>query len=211
LQRAAISQRQRPIEASLRNRLLIWRFLKKIENEPILTINDDQEFLDQDYQNNQNTITHHNSWMFDLDRVCDTTDDNNNDNNNIHTNGNDDNDDSSIGMDIESDILTIVGSNDLNDSACETMNIEQNPDVTLLLKRAIGAERRQKRSPDHFQMNEAYHSNLHLVTNDSTFEDTEQFFHDLCTELTSTTATLVSSSTSNVLNFSSSPEQTLIH
>jgi hypothetical protein len=47
----------------------------------------------------------------------------------------------------------------------------------------------------------------------NTFEETEQFFHDLCAELTNTTAALVSSSTTttNTFNFSTSPEQTLIH
>jgi hypothetical protein len=109
-------------------------------------------------------------------------------------------------MDIESDLLTIVGNNDLNhNSSCETMNMDQTSDVTLLLKRAIGAERRQKSSSDNYHLNETNNPET------NTYEETEQFFHDLCNELTSTTATLVSSSTTNALNFTPSPEQTLIH
>jgi hypothetical protein len=113
-------------------------------------------------------------------------------------------------MDIESDIVTNELNNN-NNSTCETMNIDQTSDVTLLLKRAIGAERRQKTCTDNFHFNENNNTNLHHMSETNTLEETEQFFHDLCAELTNTTATLVSSSTTNVLNFSTSPEQTLIH
>jgi hypothetical protein len=116
-------------------------------------------------------------------------------------------------MDIESDLVTVIGNNNEinNNSTCETMNIEQTSDVTLLLKRAIGAERRQKSSIDNFHFIDSNNTNPHQISETNTYEETEQFFHDLCAELTNTTATLVSSSTTNPLNFSTSPEQTLIH
>ena len=171
----------------------MWRFLKKIENEPVTLVQSEQEFLNQD---DQNTITDYTPWILDLNS---TYDDNNADS------------DAGMAMDMDSDLVTVVGDDDLNDSTCETMNIEQTSDVTSFLKRAIGAERRQKVSPDHFHSNETDHSNFHHVSSGSTYEETEQFFHDLCAELTNTTAALVSSSTSNALNFTSTPEQTLIH
>lgn len=212
LQRATISQRQRPIEGSLRNRLLVWRFLKKIENEPISLINSAQEFLVHEQQKNSSGISNANPWFLDFNQTYDidqddqTSDQNNSIDTDIdNTNG--------LAMDIDTDIVAVFGNDDLNDSTCETMNIEQTSDVSLFLKRAIGAERRQKVVSEHFHPNHdtTYQSDLHLVSTDSTYEDTEQFFHDLCAELTNTTAALVSSTTSNVLNFSSSPEQTLIH
>lgn len=213
LQRATISQRQRPIEGSLRNRLLVWRFLKKIENEPISLINSAQEILVDDQQKNSIGISNAHSWFVDFNSNYDIDqDDQSNaqissidfDKNADHSNG--------LTMDIDSDMVAVFGNDDLNDSTCETMNIDQTSDVNLFIKRAIGAERREKVSSEHFySSNDNYESNLHLVSNDSTYEDTEQFFHDLCAELTNTTAALVSSTTSNVLNFSSSPEQTLIH
>ena len=182
--------------------------MKKIENEPVSLINAAQEFLIHDQQNNSNAIPNANPWFLDLNRTCDVDhDDQTTDQNSpIHTDDN-----TGLAMETDTDIVTVLGNDDLNDSTCETMNIEQTSDVTLFLKRAIGAERRQKVSSEHYQSNETYHSNLHIVSGDSTYEDTEQFFHDLCTELTSTTAALVSSTSSNVLNFSTTPEQTLIH
>jgi hypothetical protein len=105
-------------------------------------------------------------------------------------------------MDIESDIVTNELNNN-NNSTCETMNIDQTSDVTLLLKRAIGAERRQKTCTDNFHFNENNNTNLHHMSETNTLEETEQFFHDLCAELTNTTATLVSSSTTNHQFFSS--------
>ncbi|CAF1391027.1 unnamed protein product [Rotaria magnacalcarata] len=193
LQRSTISQRQRPTEASLRNRLLVWRFLKKIENEPVTC---DQELFTNNQTNNINDdLDNNNPWIIDFNTNCD--------------------DDNSIDMDIESDIVTVLGSNNEinNNSTCETMTIDQTSDVTVLLKRAIGAERRQKSSKDnfHFNENDNNNTNLHHVSETNTFEETEQFFHDLCNELTNTTASLVSTSTTNALNFSTSPEQTLIH
>ncbi|CAF0751714.1 unnamed protein product [Adineta steineri] len=193
LQRSTISQHQRPIEASLRNRLLVWRFLKKIENEPITTINYEQEFFTNNSDNN--TLEDDNSWILDL-----------------NTNFHDD-------MDIESDLVNVVSNNEINsinNSTCETMNIDQTSDVNLLLKRAIGAERRQKPLTDNLYFNEDNNNNdnntnLPQISQSNTFEESEQFFHDLCAELTNTTAALVSSSTTNILNFSSSAEQTLIH
>ncbi|CAF5135309.1 unnamed protein product, partial [Rotaria socialis] len=60
------------------------------------------------------------------------------------------------------------------------MDIEQDTDVTLLLKRAIGAERRQKISTENLILNEnANHNNTshsHL-SETTTLEETEQFFH----------------------------------
>ncbi|CAF0774865.1 unnamed protein product [Adineta steineri] len=193
LQRSTISQHQRPIEASLRNRLLVWRFLKKIENEPITTINYEQEFFTNNSDNN--TLEDDNSWILGL-----------------NTNFHDD-------MDIESDLVNVVSNNEINsinNSTCETMNIDQTSDVNLLLKRAIGAERRQKPLTDNLYFNEDNNNNdnntnLPQISQSNTFEESEQFFHDLCAELTNTTAALVSSSTTNILNFSSSAEQTLIH
>ena len=211
LQRATISQRQRPIEGSLRNRLLVWRFLKKIENEPISLINSAQEFLLHEQQKNSAGISNANPWFLDFNQTCDAEQDDHStaptssiDADNENTNG--------LAMEIDADIVAVFGNDDLNDSTCETMNIEQSSEVSLFLKRAIGAERRQKVSSEHYHPNnDTYQSNLHLVSTDSTYEDTEQLFHDLCAELTNTTAALVSSTTGNVLNFSSSPEQTLIH
>jgi hypothetical protein len=206
LQRSTISQRQRPIEAPLRNRLLVWRFLKKIENEPVPTIIPEQDFLITNNHNNNNldndNNNNNNPWMLDL-----------------HANYDDEN---GIDMDIESDLVNIVGNNTSNDinnnnnnlTTYETMNIDQTSDVNLLLKRAIGAERRQKTSTDNFYFNDSNYTNntnCHQISETNTYDETEQFFHDLCAELTNTTATLVSSSTSNIFNFSSTPEQTLIH
>ncbi|CAM4795276.1 unnamed protein product [Rotaria magnacalcarata] len=174
LQRSTISQRQRPTEASLRNRLLVWRFLKKIENEPVTC---DQELFTNNQTNNINDdLDNNNPWIIDFNTNCSNNEINNN-------------------------------------STCETMTIDQTSDVTVLLKRAIGAERRQKSSKDnfHFNENDNNNTNLHHVSETNTFEETEQFFHDLCNELTNTTASLVSTSTTNALNFSTSPEQTLIH
>ncbi|CAF4716891.1 unnamed protein product, partial [Rotaria magnacalcarata] len=63
-------------------------------------------------------------------------------------------------MDIDSDIVTVVSNNEGNDATCDTMDIEQDTDVTLLLKRAIGAERRQKISTENLILNEnANHNN----------------------------------------------------
>lgn len=210
MQRSNISQRQRPIEASLRNRLLVWRFLKKIENEPVTSIITQQDFsitnhhnsdnLNDD-NNNNNNIDNNNSWILDL-----------------HANYDDEN---GIDMDIESDLLDIVGNNNelnnTNNSTCDTMNIDQTSDVNFFLKRAIGAERRQKSSStDNLYLNDNNNNNYsninsYQITQTNTYEETEQLFHELCAELTNTTATFVSSSTTNIFNFSSSPEQTLIH
>jgi hypothetical protein len=119
-------------------------------------------------------------------------------------------DDQGFDMDVESDLLTVVSNNELNtNSTCETMNIEQISDVTLLLKRAIGAERRQKSSTDNYHFNENNNSNISQISETNTFEESEQFYHDLCAELTNTTAALVSSSTTNILNFPTSHEQTV--
>ena len=136
----------------------------------------------------------HTSWILDLNSNCDGDD---------------------INMDIDSDIVTVVSSTETNHTTYDTMDMEQETDVALLLKRAIGAERRQKSSTENFISND-HHTTM---TNDhlsetATFEETEQFFHDLCAELTSTTASLVSSSSSstNALRCTAaSPEQTLIH
>ncbi|CAF2583172.1 unnamed protein product [Rotaria sp. Silwood2] len=188
LQRSTISQRQRPIEASLHNRLLVWRFLKKIENEPITC--EHELFINS---HNNNSFDNNNRWIIDFNTNCDN--------------------DNGIGMDIDSDIVNVLGNDEINNnSTCETMNIDQASDVTVLVKRAIGAERRQKSSADNFYFNDSNNNNtnFHHMSETNTFEETEQFFHDLCTELTNTTASIVSSST-NVLNFSTSQEQTLIH
>ncbi|CAF3958462.1 unnamed protein product, partial [Rotaria sp. Silwood2] len=189
LQRSTISQRQRPIEASLRNRLLVWRFLKKIENEPVSTIiNSEQQLLTNNDSNNS-------SWILDLNENCDSNE---------------------IDMDIDSDIVTVVSNNETNDSTCDTMDIEQETDVTLLLKRAIGAERRQKISTENLILNENNNHNNNNNNNNhlsetTTLEETEQFFHDLCAELTNTTAALVSSSSTNSLRCPTPSEQALIH
>ncbi|CAF2985916.1 unnamed protein product [Rotaria sp. Silwood2] len=188
LQRSTISQRQRPIEASLHNRLLVWRFLKKIENEPITC--EHELFINS---HNNNSFDNNNRWIIDFNTNCDN--------------------DNGIGMDIDSDIVNVLGNDEINNnSTCETMNIDQASDVTVLVKRAIGTERRQKSSADNFYFNDSNNNNtnFHHMSETNTFEETEQFFHDLCTELTNTTASIVSSST-NVLNFSTSQEQTLIH
>ena len=122
-----------------------------------------------------------------------------------------------LDMDFESDLFTNENNHELdtNSFSCETMNIEQTSDVSLLLKRAIGAERRQKSLQQIIiiLMNQTTNnSNFHQISETNTFEETEQFIHDLCAELTNTTAALVSSSsTTNALNFSTSSEQTLIH
>lgn len=194
LQRSTISQRQRPTEASLRNRLLVWRFLKKIENEPVSVIASEAVLSNTSESHNNN------SWILDLNSHCDREDD--------------------IDMEIDSDIVTVVSNHELNTSNYDSMDMEQDSDVNLLLKRAIGAERRQKSSTesylsienqDHSEQSKINHHSL--STDSSSFEETDQFFHDLCAELTTTTAALVSSSstTSNVLRCSTPAEQTLIH
>jgi hypothetical protein len=114
-------------------------------------------------------------------------------------------------MDIDSDIVTVVSTNETTNSACDTMDMEQETDVTLLLKRAIGAERRQKCSTDNLILNENNNNNNNHLSETTTLEETEQFFHDLCAELTNTTAALVSSSSTNSLRCPTPPEQTLIH
>ncbi|CAF1265356.1 unnamed protein product [Rotaria sp. Silwood1] len=194
LQRSTISQRQRPIEASLHNRLLVWRFLKKIENEPITC---EHELFINSHNNNNNSFDNNNPWIINFNTNCDN--------------------DNGIDMDIDSNIVNVLGNDEINNnSTCETMNIDETSDVTVLLKRAIGAERRQKSSTDNFHFNDSNnntnnYTNLHHMSETNTFEETEQFFHDLCTELTNTTASIVSSSTTSALNFSTSQEQTLIH
>ncbi|CAF0968727.1 unnamed protein product [Adineta steineri] len=186
LQRSTISQRQRPIEASLRNRLLVWRFLKKIENEPVSPINNSEQHL------LTNTDPNNSSWILDLEENCVDNED-------------------QIDMDIDSDIVTVVSTNETNNSTCDTMDIEQETDVTLLLKRAIGAERRQKSPSTENPILNENNKNLSETTA-TTLEETEQFFHDLCAELTNTTAAIVSSTSStNSLRCSSPPEQALIH
>ncbi|CAF1002232.1 unnamed protein product [Adineta ricciae] len=192
LRRSKISQHHRPTEASLRDRLLVWRFLKQIENESITRQPSEQEsFSNDSTDNNTDDLTNSNSWILDLDANC--ADD----------------------MDIESDLLNIVDNNQLdsNVSPCETMNIDQTSDVNILLKRTIGAERRQKVSSDNFHFNEttAINENLQSMSEGNIFEETEQFFQELCAELTNTTATLVSTSAPNALNFPPTPEQALIH
>ena len=123
--------------------------------------------------------------------------------------------DNGIDMDIESDFFpNVEDTNDLNNnySTYDTMNIDPTSDMTMLLKRAIGAERRQKSSTDNFHSNDNHHCNSQQMSEANPFEESEQFFHDLCAELTNTTATLVSSAaTTNTFNFSTTPEQTLIH
>lgn len=176
LQRSTISQRQRPIEASLRNRLLVWRFLKKIENEPICLTH----YSDSTVSNTSNE-TNGNSWILDINSHCPTSED-------IH-------------MEIDStDLVT-----EINSSSYDTMDLEEEHDMTLLLKCAIGAERRTINSNSNENDVHADQTATHqdLSTNNS-FEETEQFFHDLCAELTSTTAALVSSC-------SMPAEQALIH
>jgi len=175
LQRSTISQRQRPTEASLRNRLLVWRFLKKIENEPVSLTH----YSDSNVETNSNE-NENNSWILDLNGHCPT--------------------DEEIQMDIDSsDLVTVVTNHEMNGNSYDTMDIEEENDVTLILKRAIGAERRQKSpSTENFlTLNndddvDQQTNHQDLPTNNS-YEETEQFFHDLCAELTSTTATLVSS------------------
>ncbi|CAF0779226.1 unnamed protein product [Rotaria sordida] len=194
LQRSTISQHRRPIEASLHNRLLVWRFLKKIENEPITC---EHELFINSHNNNNNSFDYNNPWIIDFNTNCEN--------------------DNGIDMDIDSDIVNVLGNDEINNnSTCETMNIDQTSDVTALLKRAIGSERRQKSSTDNFYFHDSNNNNnnntnLDHMSETNTFEETEQFFHDLCNELTNTTASIVSSSTTNVFNFSTSHEQTLIH
>lgn len=191
LQRSTISPRQRPIEASLRNRLLVWRFLKKIENEPVSTTDpSEQDILLNQPENSNNSS----SWILDLDENCSTPHD----------------DDEQIAMDIDStDIVTVVSNDPMNNSTCDVMDMEEDNQMTLLLKRAIGAERRTKSSTENLIVNE--NNNNHPLPPSTVLEETEQFFHDLCAELTSTTAALVSSSSTNTLRCSTPPEPALIH
>ncbi len=164
--------------------MLVWRFLKKIENEPVSTTENSEQ------QNLTNTDPNNSSWILDINENCDDVDDVD-----------------EIDMDIDSDIVTVVSNTDTTNSTCDTMDVEQETDVTLLLKCAIGAERRQKSSTENLILNE----NNNNLSETQTLEETEQFFHDLCAELTSTTATLVSSSPTNTLRCSTPPEPTLIH
>lgn len=152
------------------------------------------------YLSNHTETNNNHSWILDLNSHCDREDD--------------------INMEIDSDIVTVVSNHELNSNNYDSMDIEQESDVNLLLKRAIGAERRQKSSTekylaienqDHSEENTTNHHSVPAQSN--SFEETEQFFHDLCAELTTTTAALVSSSsaTSNVLRCATPTEQTLIH
>ena len=148
---------------------------------------------------NNTQSNHDNSWIIDLNSHCNHQED--------------------IDMEIDSDIVTVVTNHDLDSNNYDTMDIEQDTDVNLLLKRAIGAERRQKSATetllpiDSQEYSESTTNNHSLPPGSSSFEETEQFFHDLCAELTSTTAALVSSSSSsaNVLRCSTQAEQTVIH
>ena len=164
-------------------------FFKKIENETVsTTINSEQQLLTNNNSNNNN------SWIFDLNQNCD---------------------DNEIDMDIDSDLVDVVNNNNntgINDSTCDKMDIEEEADVTLVLKCAIGTERRQNTSTDNLISNENTTSDSHEhLSETTTIGETEQFFHDLCTELTNTTAKLVSSSSTNSLRCSTSSEQTVIH
>ncbi|UJR28393.1 hypothetical protein I4U23_009634 [Adineta vaga] len=195
LQRSTISQHHRPTEASLRDRLLVWRFLKTIENHQLPTNHYEQDFVPtySHESNNNDLTTNSNSWILDIDTNC--ADD----------------------MDIESDLFNSVENSQLDSqiSTYDTMNLDETSDVNVLLKRAIGAERRQNVPTDNFHFNETNqhdsNQNLHSMSEINSYDETDQFFQDLCAELTNTTATFVSSSTKNALNFSSTPEQTLIH
>lgn len=163
-----------------------------------MIINSESEYFPSDDDDDQE-VTNNNPWILDLHANCDDDgciDDN-------------------MSMDIEpdDDAVTSLGHDDLSQSTCETMNSEQTSDVALFLNRAIGAERRQRLIADSFHFAENNHTSVthnHLAEG-STQEETEQFFHDLCAELTNTTATLVSSSTASAFNLSPLPEQTLIH
>ena len=168
----------------MRNRLLVWRFLKKIENEPVTPLaNSEQQLIGEADPNNS-------SWILDLNENCVSNDD-------------------EIDMDIDSDIVTVVSTTETSNSTCDTMDIEQETDMTLLLKRAIGAERRQKTpSTENLLLTE---NNADLNGASAALEETEQFFHDLCAELTNTTAALVSSSSTSSLRCPTPPEQALIH
>ena len=174
----------------------MWRFLKKIENEPVSIVHSEQVL-----SNNEET-TNNSSWILDLNSHCDTDED-------------------EIDMDIDSDIVTVVSNHEIDATNYDTMDMEhETTDMTLLLKRAIGAERRQKPSSenfiamenhDHVNNNNNPNINHHQLPDTTTLEETEQFFHELCAELTSTTAALVSSSSSNGLRCPTPPEQALIH
>lgn len=183
----------------------MWRFLKKIENEPVMIINSESEYFPSgggDEDDSDHEVTNNSPWILDLHANCDDD--------------GDIDDSMNMNMDIESDDLaTGFGHDDLSQSTYETMNSEQTSDVALFLNRAIGAERRQRLIADSFHFAE---NNYTSITHDhlsqgSTQEETEQFFHDLCAELTNTTAALVSSSssTASAFNLSPLPEQTLIH
>jgi hypothetical protein len=178
----------------LRNRLLVWRFLKKIENEPVSIIHSEQPL-------STNNETDNSSWILDLNSHC--------------------NHENDIDMDIDSEIVTVVSNHEITTGNYDTMDMEEETDVSLLLKRAIGAERRQKSSSDTF-ISMDHHDNVnnanlnininhHQMSDETALQETEQFFHDLCAELTSTTAALVSSSSSNVLACSIPSEPALIH
>lgn len=172
--------------------------MKKIESEPIPPVNyaeelsqnqNDYAYCDASLEDENN-----NSWFLDLNANCD--------------------DDFGLDMDIESDLENLVeNSNDLNNNyTCDTVNIDQSSDVNLFLKRAIGAERKQKSSSDNFSFNDSNSFDSSHISEANLFEESDQFFLDLCSELTNTTAALVSStSPSNTFHFSSSPEQALIH
>lgn len=195
LQRATISQRHRPTEASLRDRLLVWRFLKKIENEPSPTVNilDELNSKSNDQFNSDISLdenTNDNSWFLDI-------------------NTNFDDDDFELDMDIESDLGNLVeNSNDLsNNFLCDTTNIDQTSDVNYFLKRAIGAERKRKTSSDNHYFNGSKHFDCSHISETNLFDESEQNFHDLCAELFSPPST----STSNSFHFSSTPEQTVMH
>ncbi|CAF1497339.1 unnamed protein product, partial [Didymodactylos carnosus] len=125
LQRPNISNRSRPIEASLRKRLLVWNLLKKIEN-------DSSQEAQHEIQDNENDQT---SWMLDVNSTemdieeCDSSK--------------------------QSQISTVITSNNndgilLEHNDLESMDTEQQIIIknecsnSLSSDRVIGAERRQR-------------------------------------------------------------------
>ena len=165
-------------------------------NELHSTTNDDDQYssdIDFDENNHNNS-----SWFLDINANCDVDDD------------------FVLDMDIESDLGNLVEtSNDLNTNVlCDTINIDQTSDVNLLLKRAIGAERKRKISSDNYSFQDSKHFDASHVSETNLFTESDQLFHDLCAELTNTTGTFTSpsaTSTSNPFYFSSTPEQTVMH
>ncbi|CAF0766440.1 unnamed protein product [Didymodactylos carnosus] len=203
LQRPNISNRSRPIEASLRKRLLVWNLLKKIESDPAQeTQHETQEELE-----NENEQT---SWMLDVNS-CEmdieeydstkqaeiTTA--------IVTANNDD------GILLEQNILESMDTEQqiLNENEClnsslsnraigserrhQMTKIEENTSVTNVIALPVDRICEESEKLSHTSPLLPFPCTNTVSSSSNYLDETEQFFHDLCQELTSTAAVVCDS------------------